>query len=121
MGYRVTGFILFLSLLSMGFQCEKESGETREENRKAVITKDNTLEVNLGSYGTEEGASLYNPAVHAAVCSTERRGNDMFFIYHPLAGYTGYDEAVIRSSRGCYGDLSGCVNTFLTFQITINP
>ena len=87
----------------------------------AAVKANQPYQYDLGSFGTEEGASVSTQAKHFIVSDVERDPNTGKIIYNylPTTNYIGTDEVVIRSAKGSNGASAPTNITFTTIKFTI--
>ena len=118
--------ILFLSLL-MAFatltqSCKKDAVDNATRlTVNAALKANQSYQYDLGSFGTEEGASVSTQAKHFIVSATERDPilGKIIYNYTPATSYVGTDEVVIKSEKGSNGGNANPNITFTTIKFTI--
>ena len=114
-------FILFcFSLLT---SCTKNNEQIINSDIKQVININtgDILKVNLGSFGDEEGASIFKNPVHAKINKTYRQVNSSSIIYEnsPVDKFVGNDTVTLLLNRGSDGARYGVIDT-TKICITVN-
>lgn len=110
---QLTFFSLFLILMS----CSKinDTGHVINANLQDEISikKGDTLKVNLGSFGDEEGASIFRNPINAKVSKVYRKPNasSITYEYFPFENFAGKDTVTLILSRGSDGASSGHSDT----------
>ncbi|GAT62660.1 hypothetical protein [Paludibacter jiangxiensis] len=113
-------FIL-LGLLIVIQSCQKDTSMNQTNTVQVSISKNQTYNYDLGSFGDEEGASISKQALHYLICKTDREvsSGKIQFTYVPEKDYIGADEVIINTSRGSDGASSGKYFSTIIFKINI--
>ena len=114
--------ILFLGL-TLFFSCSKNSGHIiiSDLKQEFEINSGDLLKVNLGSFGDEEGASIFKNPLYAKVNKLNRQKNLSLIIYEylPQDNFVGKDSVILILNRGSDGASLG-KNDTITIWITVN-
>ena len=98
--------IIVIAILTIfAFSCNKNEEVTKEKFETVTISKSNTLEYDLGSFGDEEGASIQQQASHFLISKLDREINTGKIIYRYKAdsAYIGTDYVELKAARGSDG------------------
>ena len=100
-------FILFI-LTGMLGSCTKKNDTIVEKVYYMAFSGD-TLKINLGNFGDEEGATISQIPVHAKLSRLVREFNSGSIVYQylPEYGYTGTEIVGIILNRGSDGASAG--------------
>jgi hypothetical protein len=118
---RKTFFILILGLTILIQGCKKESAPEQFRQTIDVALKVNQVyELDLGSYGREEGADISKQAKHFVTSTATRTGSNMTYKYIPAANYVGTDEVELKSEKGSNGAHLNPNISFINIKFTIS-
>lgn len=97
--------IMITLLLALALSCSKKDEITKEKAEIVTISKSDTLEYGLGSFGDEEGASIQQQASHFQISELEREVNtgEIIYRYKADSAYIGTDYVELKSARGSDG------------------
>jgi hypothetical protein len=111
--------LIILSGLLLLISCSKNNYKTNEHIINAIIQPDivissgDTLKVNLGTFGDEEGAGIFKNPRNAIVSKIYRQSNSTSIIYEyfPNDNFIGKDTAALILYRGSDGAHPGMSDT----------
>ena len=85
--------------------CKKQQNATSTKTLTINLKTGEDYSLDLGTVGDEEGGAITRQASHYTVSQINRQipTGRLSYVYQPLAGYTGTDEANITVSRGSDG------------------
>jgi len=113
----ITFLIQLFILLGISFltSCSKNSGQVVNSDIQQVININtgDILKVNLGNFGDEEGAGIFQNPAHAKTSKTYRQTNSSSIIYEysPLDKFVGNDTVTLLLNRGSDGAHPGMIDT----------
>lgn len=106
------GLLLFISCSKKD---EKNNGRTINTpiQKEIQINGSDTLKINLGSFGDEEGAWIYKYPRNAKVSKIFRQINSGLVLYEylPSDNFIGKDSVVLIFNRGSNGASAGINDT----------
>ena len=120
--------LIILSGLLLLISCSKNNDKTNEHIKNAIIQPEivisigDTLKVDLGTFGDEEGAGIYKNPRNAKVSKIFRQSNSTSIIYEYFPNYKfiGKDTVNLILYRGSDGAHPGLSDTS-KICITVKP
>jgi len=114
--------VLFTGLTLL-FSCTKNTGHIINSDIKQEfeINSGDILKVNLGSFGDEEGATIFKNPLYAKVSKLNRQINSSSILYEyiPQDNFVGKDSVILILNRGSDG-ASPDRNDTTIIRITVN-
>jgi hypothetical protein len=106
--------LIFSTCLLLLISCSGKD-EIILEKKQYQASSSDTLKVNLGTFGDEEGATIDHAPVHAELSRIEREINSgsIVYKYMPVHGFTGTETVGIILNRGSDGASTGKKDTLL--------
>lgn len=115
--------IILVSAITLMVSCKKDlPAAAQAESITKVLSQNESFEYDLGSFGFEEGATIFRQASHYSISTTDRSivNGRVFYYYTPALNYTGTDEVLIRSERGSNGASVNDKFIYTTIKFIIN-
>lgn len=114
----------FFILFSCSKNNDKEKGQVINSSiqRQIEISVGDTLRVNLGNFGDEEGAWIFKNPQNAKISKTYRQmtSSSIIYEYFPMDKFIGKDTVSLILNRGSDGASSGTSDT-IKICIIVNP
>lgn len=104
------GSLLFISSCNKDDQGEIILSGIQNE---ITINRGDTLKVNLGNFGDEEGASIYKQPRNAKVSIVlrEKYSSSITYKYYPKDSFAGKDTVLLLLAKGSDGASLGKIDT----------
>lgn len=111
--------LTFLISIFIIISCSKKDDLTNEKivnssiQQEIKIKNGDILKINLGNFGDEEGAWIFEEPQNAKVSKILRElsGSSIFYQYSPLDNFTGKDTVGLILNRGSDGASFGINDT----------
>lgn len=111
--------LAFVISILMIVSCSKNDDLTSEKIVNSTVQKEikikngDILKINLGNFGDEEGAWIFEEPQNAKVSEILRElsSSSIFYEYSPLDNFTGKDTVGLILNRGSDGASSGINDT----------
>ncbi len=118
--------LIFLISILMIISCSKKDDLTREHIVNSMVQQEikikngDKLILNLGNFGDEEGAWIFEAPQNAKVSRILRElsSSSIFYEYSPLGNFTGKDTVGLILNRGSDGASLGINDTTWIYIIT---
>lgn len=114
----------FFILFSCSKNNDKENGRVINSSiqKQIQISVGDTLKVNLGNFGDEEGAWIFKNPQNAKISKTYRQmtSSSIIYEYFPMDKFIGKDTVSLILNRGSDGASSGTSDT-TKICIIVNP
>jgi hypothetical protein len=119
----VKRMIVLFTVLTLLFSCTKNTGHIINSyiKQEFEINSGDTLKVNLGTFGDEEGATIFKNPIYAKISKLNRQINSssILYMYLPQDNFVGKDSVLLILNRGSDGASSGKNDTTI-IRITVN-
>lgn len=119
---KLISFTAILFSLILIFASCKKNDETVTERVtvEAAIKAGDTYSYNLGAFGDEEGAGIFQQAGHYQLSVINEDANRILtYTYKAASGFIGKDQVQIKTGRGSDGAFPSTKILITTINITV--